>query len=231
MFSKTLIIEKGVRTFSCTCAGQPGATLCSSGVSQPRTREDLPPEPPYPAAELHHEVAERPAPPVARVEELALEQAEEPLDPGVVTARALARHAAGETVLAAQRHPAGPPVVATPVGVDHGRLAGRERRRGPGAHRPRDRPAAETVDRRAEVAPLAGRQPELGDAGHPQLVGAPGAEQVRPVRQQRQVGGARATPRRGSCSRPCAGASRGPAGPPRASDGGPPSPRRARRAA
>lgn len=79
--------------------------------------------------------------------------------------------------------------MATPVGVDHGRLAGRERRRGPGAHRPRDRPAAETVDRRAEVAPLAGRQPELGDAGHPQLVGAPGAEQVRPVRQQRQVGG------------------------------------------
>lgn len=79
VFSKTLFIEKGVRTFSCTCAGQPGATLCSSGVSQPRTREDLPPEPPYPAAELHHEVAERPAPPVARVEELALEQAEEPL--------------------------------------------------------------------------------------------------------------------------------------------------------
>ena len=94
----------------------------------------------------------------------------------------------------AQRH-SHPSPSAAPVGVDHGRRAGRrqrrvgERRRGPGAHRPRDRPAVEAADRRAEVTPLAGRQPELGDAGHPQLVGAPGAEQVRPVRQQRQVGG------------------------------------------
>lgn len=56
------------------------------------------PEPAQPAAELGHEVPQRPAAPVARVEELALEQAEEPLGPGVVAARALARHAAGQAV-------------------------------------------------------------------------------------------------------------------------------------
>lgn len=166
------------------------------------------PEPAQPAVELGHEVPQRPAASVARVEELALEQAEEPLGSGVVAARAPARHAAGQAVSSARGHPAGPAVVEAAVGVDHGRLAGRERRagrdrrrvgerrRGPGAHQSRDRPAVEAADHRAEVAPLAGGQAELGDVGHPQLVGAAGAEQVRPVGQQRQVGrGGDASPR------------------------------------
>lgn len=87
----------------------------------------------------------------------------------------------------ADADPFGPPVVASPVGVDDGGLAGSERgargfehpvgqgRVGTGADRPRDGHAVIAVDVRRQVH-LARRDRELGDVGDPQLVRARGVE-------------------------------------------------------
>ena len=157
------------------------------------------PEPPHPGVELGEELLEPLARPVPRVEELALERAEEALHARVVWAAALARHRPREPVGLADRGPARPAVVPPAVGVDGRPLAGRERgarglqarvregRRGPGAARPGDGAPVEAVDDGAEVGPLAGGEAELGDVGDPQLVRRGGGEVVRPVGAQRQV--------------------------------------------
>lgn len=83
-----------------------------------------------PPVELDHEAAEVRAPPVTRVEELALERPEEAPHAGVVAAAALALHAPDEAAAPAHLGPARPAVVPTAVGVDGGPLPGRERRAG-----------------------------------------------------------------------------------------------------
>lgn len=63
------------------------------------------------------------APPVAAVEELVLEPAEEPLHGGVVRRASLGAHGVGQPVLLADADPSGPPVMAPAVAVDHGTFA------------------------------------------------------------------------------------------------------------
>lgn len=58
--------------------------------------------------------------PVAVVEHLVLETAEEALGGGVVGRAALGAHGPGPAVCLHARDPSGPPVVAAPVGVDDG---------------------------------------------------------------------------------------------------------------
>lgn len=66
-----------------------------------------------------------------------------------------------------------------------------EARGPPGSDRPGHQPAVEAVDHRGQVAPRAGRQPELRDVGDPQLVGSRGPEMVGAVGVERQGRGRR----------------------------------------
>ena len=72
-------------------------------------------EPAHPGVQLPHEVLQGRAGPVGGVEGLLLEQAEEPIGAGVVAARPLARHAAGQPVRLADGDPARPAVAAAAV--------------------------------------------------------------------------------------------------------------------
>lgn len=66
------------------------------------------PEPAHPAVRLPHEVLTGDPRPVGEVEELLLEQAEEPHRTGVVPAHPLAGHAAAEASVLADGYPARP---------------------------------------------------------------------------------------------------------------------------
>ena len=151
------------------------------------------------------ELAGAHARPVPPVEELVLHAAEEALAGGVVGAAPLGRHAADEPGPLADRDPARPAVVGAAVAVDGrvragahagdrvGEAAVGERRVGPRPDAPGDRHAVEAVDDGAEVGLRAGGQAELGDVGHPQLVGgarpeAPGHEVGRGGRGLARVG-------------------------------------------
>lgn len=156
-------------------------------------------EQPHPGIELGHEFGKADAPPVPWMEELLLEQTEEALGPSVVAARALARHAPRQPVPLAYRDPPRPAVVSAAVAVDRRGLARRqrradrlearvrERRVGTRPDRPGDGPAVEAIDHGRRVALLAGGDPELGDVGDPQPVGAPRPKPVGSVGAQGQV--------------------------------------------
>lgn len=156
-------------------------------------------EQPHPGIELGHEFGKADAPPVPWMEELLLELAEEALGPSVVAARALARHAPRQTVPLAYRDPPRPAIASAAVAVDRRGLARRqrradrlearvrERRIGTRPDRPGDGPAVEAIDRGRQVALLAGGDPELGDVGDPQPVGAPRPKPVGSVGAQGQV--------------------------------------------
>lgn len=156
-------------------------------------------EQPHPGIELGHEFGKVDAPPVPWMEELLLELAEEALGPSVVAARALARHAPRQPVPLAYRDPPRPAIASAAVAVDRRGLARRqrradrlearvrERRVGTRADRPGDGPAVEAIDRGRQVALLAGGDPELGDVGDPQPVGAPRPKPVGSVGAQGQV--------------------------------------------
>ena len=145
--------------------------------------------PPHVVRERGAELVGARARPVAPVEELDLERAEEPLRPGVVPAAPAPRHRARDAPPRAEPLPARGPVGLAPVGVDGRRGArrqavqvGRERavaqrrvrvaREPPGGRQP-----VEAVDDRREVElGPAGR--ELGDVGHGERPGRLGGEVV-----------------------------------------------------
>lgn len=159
-------------------------------------------EQPHPGIEFGHEFGKADAPPVPLMEELLLELAEEAPGPSVVAARALARHAPRQPVPLAYRDPPRPAIASAAVAVDRRGLARRqcradrlearvrERRVGTRPDRPGDGPAVEAIDHGRQVALLAGGDPELGDVGDPQPVGAPVRNPWVPSGRRGRFGGA-----------------------------------------
>ena len=154
-----------------------------------------------------HELVHGNAPPVAMVEELVLQPAEEALHRGVVWRAALPGHRADDAVALAYRDPSGPSVVDAPVGMEdrgfpvaflgaggHQAPVGEFGAR-PRPYRPGDELAIEAVEHRREVA-LAAGQPELGDVSEPYPVRSLGMEAApdQVGRSVRDLPGVRAVP-------------------------------------
>ena len=158
--------------------------------------------PPEPSVEHLDELVLGDAAPVAAVEELVLQVAEEALAGRVVGRAPLPRHRAGDAVRRADPLPARPAVMAAAVGVAEGVLPGpqlraRGQQRGVrelGVRAPRYRPAhrlaVEQVDDRREVDLGRVGELELGYVGRPLLVGRVGAEVVGAVVVEGDVLGA-----------------------------------------
>lgn len=125
--------------------------------------------------------------PVAAVEELVLEPAEESLGRGVVRRAALGAHGPGRPVVRADADPPGPSVVAPAVRVNDGMLAVAKRGDRVEQHAlahgrirawrqpPRHNHAVEAVDDRRQPA-LVAVHGELGDVREPQFIRPPGVE-------------------------------------------------------
>jgi len=196
MSSKCAMSKGGADVFPCVLCGvpEPPAPAVNRIAHRPAFLLEVldrvgavPPEPPV---EHLDELGLGDAAPVAAVEELVLQVAEEALAGRVVGRVALPRHRAGDAVRRADPLPARPAVMAAAVGVAEGVLPGpqlraRGQQRGVrelGVRAPRDRPAhglaVEQVDDRREVDLGRVGELELDYVGRPLLAGRVGAEVV-----------------------------------------------------